>query len=91
MSVDRRDFIKTAGAATAATALSYSRILGANERVRLGLIGCGSRGVGDMNNFLKLGNVDAVALSDVYSAQVDVARKSAPSAKTCRTTARCST
>jgi predicted dehydrogenase len=84
MSVDRRDFIKTAGAATAATALSYSRILGANERVRLGLIGCGSRGVGDMNNFLKLGNVDAVALSDVYSAQVDVARKSAPSAKTCK-------
>ena len=47
-SVPRRDFIKTVGAATAATALSYSRILGANERVRLGLIGCGSRGVGVM-------------------------------------------
>jgi predicted dehydrogenase len=83
MSVDRRDFIRTATAATAATALSYSRILGANERVRLGLIGCGSRGVGDMNNFLKLGNVDAVALCDVYAAQVDVARKSAPNAKVC--------
>ena len=84
MSVDRRDFIKTATAATAATALSYTRILGANDRVRLGLIGCGSRGVGDMNNFLKLGNVDAVALCDVYPAQIDVARKSAPEAKVCR-------
>ncbi|HXW06485.1 MAG TPA: Gfo/Idh/MocA family oxidoreductase [Vicinamibacterales bacterium] len=84
MPVDRRDFIRTAGAATAATALSYTRILGANDRVRLGLIGCGSRGVGDMNNFLKLEGVEAVALCDVYSAQVDVARKSAPAAKTCR-------
>jgi predicted dehydrogenase len=84
MSVDRRDFIKTATAATAATALSYTRILGANERVRLGLIGCGSRGVGDMNNFLKLGNIEAVALCDVYPAQIEVARKSAAGAKACK-------
>lgn len=81
MTVDRRDFIKTAGAATAATALSYSRILGANDRVRLGLIGCGSRGVGNMNNFLKLPGVDAVALCDVYGAHVEQARKTAPAAR----------
>ena len=61
----RRDFIRTVTAATAATALSYSRILGANERVRMGVIGCGSRGVGDMNNFLKLGNVDVTGVCDV--------------------------
>ena len=80
--VPRREFIRTVGAATAATALSYSRILGANERVRMGLIGCGSRGVGVMNNFLKVGNVDVTALCDVYGAQVDRAKQSASSAKT---------
>lgn len=81
MTVHRRDFIKTAGAATAGTALSYSRILGANDRVRLGLIGCGSRGVGNLNNFLKLNAVEAVALCDVYGTHIDEARKSAATAK----------
>jgi predicted dehydrogenase len=81
MAVDRREFIKTAGAATAATALSSSHILGANDRVRIGLIGCGSRGIGNMNNFLKLNAVDVGALCDVYGAQVDLARKTAPAAK----------
>jgi predicted dehydrogenase len=80
MAVDRRDFIKTAGAATAATALSYSRILGANDRVRLGLIGCGSRGVGNMKNFLALNSVDVGGLCDVYGAQIDQARQTASAA-----------
>ena len=80
--VPRRDFIKTVSAATAATALSYSRILGANERVQLGLIGCGSRGVGVMNNFLKVGNVDVTALCDVYGTHFDRARQNAAAAKT---------
>ena len=43
----RRSFLKTAsaGAATmAVTATSYARIVGANERISIGLIGCGGRG-----------------------------------------------
>ncbi len=80
-SVARRDFIRAvSGAAAASTALSYSRILGAADRVRLGVIGCGGRGVGDMNNFLALGNVDVTALCDVYGAQIDIARKTATNA-----------
>ena len=84
MTLDRRRFIKTAGAATAATALSYSRILGANDRVRIGLIGCGSRGIGNMNNFLKLNAVDVLVLCDVYGAQIERARTAAPNAKAFR-------
>ena len=45
----RRGFLKTATAGSAALALSaasYSRVLGANDRVSIGLIGCGGRGVG---------------------------------------------
>jgi predicted dehydrogenase len=81
-SVPRREFVRTVSAATAATALSYSRILGANERVQMGLIGCGSRGVGVMNSFLKVGNVDVTALCDVYGAQIDRAKQTASNAKT---------
>ena len=83
-SVPRRDFIKTVGAATAATALSYSRIVGANERVQMGLIGCGSRGTGVMNSFLKVGDVDVTTLCDVYDAQFERAKQSAARAKTFR-------
>ena len=83
-SVPRRDFIKTVGAATAATALSYSRIVGANERVQMGLIGCGSRGTGVMNSFVKVGDVDVTTLCDVYDAQFERAKQSAARAKTFR-------
>ena len=44
----RRKFLKTATAGSAALALSaasYSRVLGANDRISIGQIGCGSRGV----------------------------------------------
>ena len=78
---DRRDFLKTVGAATAATALSSSRILGAQNRLRMGLIGCGARGVGDMTNFLALGSTDFVGLCDVYGAQIERAQQTAKGAK----------
>ncbi|MHC4680722.1 MAG: Gfo/Idh/MocA family protein [Planctomycetota bacterium] len=45
----RRKFLKTATAGSAALALSaasYSRVLGANDRISIGLIGCGGRGIG---------------------------------------------
>jgi hypothetical protein len=85
--VPRRAFLRSV---TAATALSYSRALGANDRVQLALIGCGERGRGYMGNFLKAGNVDVVALCDIYDAQFDKAKQAAPNAKTYTITARCS-
>jgi predicted dehydrogenase len=63
------------------TALSYSRVYGANERVQLGLIGCGDRGRFDMGNFLKTGQADVVAVCDVWATQVERARKEAPNAR----------
>jgi predicted dehydrogenase len=44
MSINRRSFLNQSAAALAGTALSYSRIKGANERISLGHIGVGSRG-----------------------------------------------
>ncbi|MBI4873040.1 MAG: Gfo/Idh/MocA family oxidoreductase [Acidobacteria bacterium] len=49
-----------------ATAISASRVLGANERVRLGLIGCGGRGR-YVGGFMKeVPGAEFVAVADVY-------------------------
>jgi predicted dehydrogenase len=66
--------------AAAATALSYSRVLGANERVNLGLIGCGSRGRGDLGNFIATDTVNVTALCDVYETNIGLAKAGAKSA-----------
>jgi predicted dehydrogenase len=44
--ITRRNFLATAaaGAALSMTASSYARIIGANEKISIGIIGCGSRG-----------------------------------------------
>jgi len=76
-SVDRRRFLR---GISAATALSYARVRGANDRVQLGLIGCGDRGRYDMGNFQKAG-CDVVAVCDIYGAQIDQARDKAPHAR----------
>lgn len=71
----RRTFLKQAatGVATAAaipfTAVSQSRVAGANRRIRVGLIGCGGMGGGDLRDFLRVGNTECVALCDVDDTQ----------------------
>src|SRR5437773_2430058 len=73
----RRSFLR--GAATL-SALSYSRILGANERIQLGAIGVGERGRHDMSRFQKDPTVDVVAVCDIYAQQIDKALQAAPKA-----------
>jgi len=75
----RRELLR--GSALALTAASYSRILGANDRMNLGLIGAGERGRYDMSQFQANSNVDVVAVCDVYAANIDQARSKAPNAK----------
>ena len=66
--MERREFLKQAAAsAVAGLTLSTGRVLGANERVRLGIIGPGARGQELMKEFLRLPNVEFVAAADVYS------------------------
>ncbi len=78
-SFPRRNFLR---GVTAATALSYSRVYGANERLQLGLIGCGERGRYDVGNFVKTGTVEVTALCDIWGAQIDKAKQDAPNART---------
>jgi predicted dehydrogenase len=78
LSVARRNFLR--GLSTA-TALSYSRILGANDRINMGLIGCGGRGTSDMRKFQTHKEVDVIAVCDIYGAKVDAAQQKAPHAR----------
>ncbi len=61
-STNRRRFL---GAAVA-TAASYGRILGANNRVRIGAIGTGSRGQYLLGNARRIEGTEFVAVCDVY-------------------------
>src|SRR6202789_1371270 len=71
----RRDFVKLGGAALAVaatqTARSYAKIVGANDRVRTGVVGCGDRmRGGDIPAFLassKEMNFQLVAVSDIWN------------------------
>jgi len=62
----RRDFAKTTLAAGASTALGATRILGANERINVGLIGCGDRASALWREYLKQPDVNPVAVCDVF-------------------------
>ena len=70
----RRTFLK-GSAALAMTAASRDRILGANRRLRAGLIGCGGQGTGDLRAMLRAGNVDCVSLCDVDDEQTAKTRE----------------
>ncbi len=68
--VSRRDFsraaLATAAAGSIAAPASAGRIIGANERVNLGCIGVGNRGVQVLDAFCAHADAKVVALADVY-------------------------
>src|SRR5215475_13393842 len=71
-SITRRQLAR--GAALA-TALSYSRILGANDRVGMGYIGLGNRGDQVHDAFLEHGDAQTVAVCDLRDDYLDFAVK----------------
>ncbi len=85
MKIERRDFIKTSIAAAGGAAASSSSsetlgapaindqansVLGANDQVRIGMIGCGDQGNWDATDFVRHPNVKIVALCDVYEGSI---------------------
>ena len=78
-SLARRDLFRAG--AVAMTAASYSRVLGANDKINLGVVGCGGRGSYDMSLFQKNETVDVKAVCDVFGNRVDRARSKAPEAR----------
>jgi len=88
---NRRDFLGTmmtgaaltaAGATAATTAGAAGRVIGANDRIRFGLIGAGARGLEILKPAVARRNVECVAVADAYVGRFAAADKIAPGAKT---------
>ncbi len=60
-----RRFFLQAGAASVLTASSYSRVFGANEKLRVASVGVGGKGWDDITQIAKSPNVSVVALCDI--------------------------
>ena len=74
--ITRRDFVKTvaagaAGAALTMPAASYRRIIGSNDRVRVGIVGFSDRArnslIPAMQNYAQTLNFEFVAVSDIWN------------------------
>src|SRR5271169_6017375 len=79
----RRTFLKQAALGTAAV-LAYptSKVLGANDRIRVGMIGVGDRGNDLLGQIRAVHGVEVVAMADVYSRRRDQAKSKVPGIQT---------
>lgn len=74
--ISRRRFLQQSSAGVAAPLLGTlvagdaTRVLGANEKVRVGLIGCGGMGKGDLATFFLNSEVDCPVVCDVDDRQL---------------------
>jgi predicted dehydrogenase len=73
--ISRRDFAKTAAAATVSTALSQARIIGANDRVRVGFIALGNRGDQVLDAFLTHKDCEVTTICDIHQPYLNFASK----------------
>ena len=77
--MDRRNFLSNVGmGAIALAATPTMRALGANDRIRIGLIGAGDRGMQDLTDALNQPNIECVAVADTYSRRRDLAKAKVP-------------
>ena len=70
-SPSRREFLKAGAAAVSLSAASYARAAGANDRLYIGIIGCGQRGrdahMKGIHAHAKAQNVEIIAVADPWS------------------------
>ncbi len=70
----RREFLKTAGAAALTTSLFTGNLRGANDKVRVGFIGIGRMGSGNMDYCAKVPGFEIAAVCDVYQPALERAQ-----------------
>jgi len=72
-SVSRRQFIQGTAASLAALGVVGGRLYAAgSDKIRVGLVGCGSRGVGAVRNCVDSSpNVEITALADLFQDRID--------------------
>src|SRR5579863_3944920 len=77
----RRNFVGNVATGLAGT-LATGRVLGANDRVRVGVIGVGDRGTQLAREAAACPGVEISAFADIYARRLEDALKLAPHAKT---------
>lgn len=78
----RRNFIGRVASAGVVTLAGPGRVLGANDKIRLGIIGPGDRGMQLVREAIGCPNTEFVAFADVYTRRLEDALKVVPGAKT---------
>jgi len=75
--IDRRNFLTTAGAASAFTVVAPSLAFGyrANAAVRVGIIGCGGRGTRVLTTMGDNANIVIVAMADLFRDKLESSKK----------------
>ena len=66
----RRTFLRSVAGAGLLTAASYSRVLGANDRIGIGMIGYGLIGKRHVQTFLQSKDAEITAVSDCHAGRV---------------------
>src|ERR1041384_6995420 len=80
MKTTRRHFLKSTAASAGVLAiggLTPSTVLGANDRIHFGVIGCGGMGTGHLGSLVKRSdadNIKVLAVSDVYQRRLTRAK-----------------
>jgi predicted dehydrogenase len=87
--IDRRNFMKHAALGAAGVGIAASGlprgVLGANDKIVVGVIGTGRMGRINMEDFARQPDVEIAAICDVYQPNLDeAARHTAGTAKACR-------
>src|SRR5215467_12199094 len=77
----RRHFIGNVATGLAGT-LAAGNALGANQRIRLGIIGPGARGTEILQQALSCPNVECIGAADVYTRRLEDVKQIAPNTKT---------
>jgi len=77
----RRNFIGNVATGLAGT-LAASNVLGANDRIRIGIIGPGARGTEILQQAVACEGVECIGAADVYTRRLEDVKKIAPNAKT---------
>ncbi|MDQ6664240.1 MAG: Gfo/Idh/MocA family oxidoreductase [Acidobacteriota bacterium] len=77
----RRNFIGKVATGLAGT-IAGNTVLGASDRLRLGIIGAGDRGMQDVRDAMACPNTEFVGFADIYTKRLEDAKKVAPDAKT---------
>lgn len=79
--ISRREFtsraLRAGLAASVMTAGPLARKVAANERITMGLIGCGGMGLGNMDDLIRTGEVQMVAVCDVDRTRCEQAARHA--------------